>query len=247
MSSYTPVYNPEAFAQDSEDSQTSNPQLNEVLTKMHVTRSMLVTAKKYAKKAIHNVESGDINFATVFGVILVIAAFMLKPRRKSAPEQRPQSLTGILSNKSPQMQREIGLNREMTSNMNLGAGRAASLNSNALKTGYGMRAYQQSQKNPYMSNTTSNGVSGIARRKPLQSAAPVKRQTTSNRPVSLNMNVPIKSNRPAMTSPVASKTIPSAKSKAAMEPSDLDSMKFLESITKIYEKNGRTKSNTNPQ
>ena len=25
-----------------------------------------------------------------------------------------------------------------------------------------------------------------------------------------------------------------------MEPSDLDSMKFLESITKIYEKNGRT-------
>ncbi|HIU91812.1 MAG TPA: AMIN domain-containing protein [Candidatus Limenecus avicola] len=240
VSSYTPVYNPEAFAQDSEDSQTSNPQLNEVLTKMHVTRSMLVTAKKYAKKAIHKVESGDINFATVFGVILVIAAFMLKPRRKSAPEQRPQSLTGILSNKSPQMQREIGLNREMTSNMNLGAGRAASLNSNALKTGYGMRAYQQSQKNPYMSNTTSNGVSGIARRKPLQSAAPVKRQTTSNRPVSLNMNVPIKSNRPAMTSPVASKTIPSAKSKAAMEPSDLDSMKFLESITKIYEKNGRT-------
>lgn len=234
VTSYTPVYNPEAFAVESEDSQTANPELNEVLTKMHITRSMLISVKKYAKKAINKAQSGDINLTTILGIILVIAAFMIRPKRKSAPVQRQQSLTGILSNKSPQMEREIGLNHQMASNMNLS--RPAALSANPVRAGYGMKAYQQSQKNPYMSVGTvpaSNGVSGIARRKSLQPqnsiSTPVKRQTTTNRPVAPKMNavnVPIKSQAPSTAK--------------AMEPSDLDSMKFLESITKIYEKNGRT-------
>lgn len=234
VSSYTPVYNPEAFEVESEDSQTANPELNEVLTKMHVTRSMLITVKKYAKKAIHKAQSGDINLTTILGIILVIAAFMIRPKRKPAPVQRQQSLTGILSNKSPQMEREIGLNHQMAANMNLN--RPAALNANPVRAGYGMKAYQQSQRNPYMSVSTTaatNGVSGIARRKSIQTqnsiSTPVKRQTTTNRPVAPKMNavnVPIK---PQAPSPAK-----------AMEPSDLDSMKFLESITKIYEKNGRT-------
>ena len=40
VSSYTPVYNPQALAQQEEmdEDQTANPELNEVLTKMHITK-----------------------------------------------------------------------------------------------------------------------------------------------------------------------------------------------------------------
>ena len=239
VSSYTPVYNPEAFA--SEEDQTSNPQLNDVLTKMHVSKSMLLTLKRYAKRAIDKTKSGDINMMTVMGVIFIAAALLLRPKKKSMPVKQQQSLTGILSRpqKTSQMEREIGINRQLVNNMNLN--KAADLSSNAVNAGYGMKAYQQSQKNPYTtSSISSTGVSGIARRKPLQSkslaSAPIKKQTLKNKPVA-SMSTPLKSQMPSMINPVASKK-QAAKAKE-LEPSDLDSMKFLESITKIYEKNGR--------
>lgn len=50
VSSYTPVYNPEAFAQDSEDSQTSNPQLNEVLIKNACYKKYACDSKKICQK-----------------------------------------------------------------------------------------------------------------------------------------------------------------------------------------------------
>ena len=235
VSSYTPVYNPDAFA--SEEDQTSNPQLNEVLTKMHVSKSMLVTVKRYAKRAIEKTKSGDINMMTVFGVIFIAAALLIRPKQKSAPARQNQSLTGILSRsqKTPQMEREIGLNRQMANNLSLNT---TGLNSNPINAGYGMKAYQQSQKNPYTSSTSSSGISGIARRKPLQSksltSAPIKKQTLKNKPVA-SMSKPVKAQMPSMINPVASKKTAAKE----LEPSDLDSMKFLESITKIYEKNGR--------
>lgn len=240
VSSYTPVYNPKNFVMDSESSQTSNEQLNEVLTKMHITRSMLVTAKKYAKAAIKKLQNGEINISIVLMVIIFAIALLIRPVKRTPKVQKPQTLTGILSAKSPMMQREIGLNREMSDNMNLGR---ASLNTNSVKTGYGMKAYQQSQRNPYMttasSKISSNGVSGIARRKPLKSSsvAPVKKQTMINKPVSQKMNVPIKTKAPSM---INQSKLQKSTPTNTYEASDLDSMKFLESITKIYEKNGRT-------
>lgn len=241
VSSYTPVYNPQALAQQEEmdEDQTANPELNEVLTKMHITKGMLVTAKTYAKKAIRKVQTGDINLITLLGFIFIIAAFMLKPQKKKPAQnpQRHQTLTGILSNKSPQMQREIALNRSMADNMSLN--RNSSLNTNPLKAGYGMKAYQQSQKNPYTTAASSNGISGIARRKPLStSSAPIKKQPVSKVPVATKMTTPLKAQMPKQQ--LAQNTLNRTIQQKSMEPSDLDSMKFLESITKIYEKNGRS-------
>ena len=238
VSSYTPVYNPDAFASEEED-QTSNPQLNEVLTKMHVTKQMLITAKRYTKNLVNKAKSGDINMMTVMGVIFIIAALMMRPKKKETSTKQQQSLTGLLSRnqqsqRSPQIEREIGLNRQMTGNMSLNR------NTGLVNSGYGMKAYQQSQKNPYTTNTTG-GVSGIARRKPLSSSSagtPIKKQTLSNKPVmpsKASMSMPVKSKMPSMINPTVSKKT----AVKEMEPSNLDSMKFLESITKIYEKNGR--------
>lgn len=236
VSSYTPVYNTQAVEADEELDQTANPQVNEVLTQMHISRGMLVGVKSTAKKIIKKATSGDINLITVIGVLFIIGSMLFRPKKK-APVSKQPSLSEMLAKpKTPQMEREIALNRRMSENMSLT--RPDGLGSvNPVNAGYGMRAYQNSQKNPYVSNIESAGVSGIPRRKTLhaparpvqkQSVAAVKKQPVLNRPVTQN---PILSKSPAMVAP---KT---AVSKA--EPSDLDSVKFLESITKIYEKNGR--------
>lgn len=249
VSSYSPVYNPEDFVVEEEPTQTSNPQLNEILTQMHISREMLLTVKRYAKSAIKkakNLANGDMNVMTVFGILLIAAAFMLKPRRKSANLHQDR----IMQKKSLELphraniEREIRINQDLADNMNL----KPSVNGN-----YGVKAYQQSQRNPYMSAKTpsTNGVSGIARRKPISSSnapqAMPKPVTKESAPlksaVSKNVNSPISSQKPKMQQlSDLKKSSPLAKSLAASTPKqqEIDSMKFLESITKIYENSGRT-------
>lgn len=242
VSSYTPVYNQNV--EEVQDDQTANPQVNEVLTQMNISREMLVNTKSLVKKAINKAASGDINLITILGVIFIIVSMMFRPKKK-AQSQRTQSLSELLAKpkQSDRMEREIALNRRMADNMALtrpdGLGAV-----NPVNAGYGLKAYQNSQKNPYTTNVEPSGISGIPRRKPLpvsgaapktqhqqiirQSVSPIKTQPVINQPVSVS---------PVATKPqtLHNTKIPSVKS----TPSDLDSVKFLESITKIYEKNGR--------
>lgn len=249
VSSYTPVYNPDAFASIEED-QTANPELNEVLTQMHISREMLVSVKKYAKKAINKTKSGDINLITLMGVIFIFAALLMRPKKKKAQAKKPQTLSQMMQPQSTlQMEREIALGRRMADNIPLtrpdGLGAVS-----PVSAGYGMKAYQNSQKNPYVSDApvVSGGVSGIPRRRTInpapsvnRTAAPVKRQTVSKQPV-MTAQTRTASVKTAMDNPLSAKSALNSAHNAgrAAEPSDLDSMKFLESITKIYEKNGRT-------
>lgn len=241
ISSYTPVYNPEMFIEETEPSQTSNPQLNEVLTKMHISREMLLTVKKYVKKAVNKAQSTDLNTMTMFGMFIIALALVLRPSKKQKAkklQERPQTLSGILSQsqKTQQIDREIALNKNMLESMNLQ--KQTISNPISVNTGYGMKAYQQSQKNPYTTNTqTTNGVSGIARRSTLANSSPIKRQITVNKPVTSSTKTSITAKAPSLVNTPLKK--PVAKTVSTPQ-ADMDSMKFLESITKIYEKNGRT-------
>ena len=116
---------------------------------------------------------------------------------------------------------------------------------NPLNAGYGIRAYQNSQKNPYTTNIEPTGISGIPRRRPMHQAASSMPQNQQHRQIVRQSVAPIKRqpviNQPVST-PVATKpqTLANPKMQTTKStPSDLDSVKFLESITKIYEKNGR--------
>ena len=249
VSSYAPVYSEEDFVDEEAAvvSQTSNPQLNELLTKMHITREMLVSAKKYVKAAVRkaNAVTGmdSSNLLTVIGILFIAGVLILKPRKNNKQEvavrntERPIGLPSRAN-----LEREIDINRTMANSMKLGGV------ANAAKAGYGMRAYQQSQRNPYTtSNTMSNGISGIARR-PVAQSIPVKKQALDAKPVTRE-SAPIKQNKvlaqrlaetKKVTKPAIQTTFTSSKVSAPAVPSgDLDSMKFLESITKIYENSGR--------
>lgn len=250
VSSYTPVY-AHNMLPSAEDEQIENSAINEFLSKFNGSSEMIFVAKKYAKKIINKAKSGDINLITVMGAIFVFAALLMRPKKKQSVAEKQQSLSQMLSKPqngtqiSSQMDREIALNRRLADNMPLtrpdGLGAVNSVNA-----GYGMKAYKNSQRNPYVTESlsASTGVSGIPRRRSLnpqpvkRTSVPVKKQTVLKQPLQSKVQNPISKQRKSMNS--ATSATPALLKSVPTESTELDSMKFLESITKIYEKNGRT-------
>lgn len=102
-----------------------------------------------------------------------------------------------------------------------------------LNAGYGLRAYKSSDRNPYMSadntmlqKTVTPSVSTQKTQPKMQMTQPRAMSTVGSRvnnsQMKLNINRPVQNMGTTATA------------------SNIDSMKFLESMTKIYEKNGRS-------
>lgn len=125
----------------------------------------------------------------------------------------------------------LGINHEISSPYpNSVSNASAQQQQNLTGTNYGIRAYQQGLRNPYVTSELQKkkvAPTPVAPATNLHNAinnsAILKQQIKTN-----NINRPTAT---ATATPVASKPI----SKSA----NIDSMKFLESMTKIYEKNGR--------
>ena len=222
MNSYTPVYNPSDFVEEVD--QTSNPQVNEVLTKLNIDRAAVVSAKGLIKKVVNktkNLAGGfDFNITTLVGIIFIAAALFLRPKNKKESSQK-------IGLSQTNINREVGINEDMASKV------PQKLNPMMPASAYGVKAYQQSQKNPYMTaNTMTNGISGIPRR-PLAHPKPVMKK-----PV-VKQSVPVQNAKNVTNNTIRNQKTVTPVSSKTMEPSDIDSMKFLETITKIYEKNGR--------
>lgn len=217
---YTPVYDNSGIE---EVDQTANPQVNSALTAMNIDREKVVTTKNILKKAVN--KAGDSNILIALGILALCAMFMFKPQK----EQKQQIKIGLSQSlKDSNAQRELAIARKT-------AAPAASLRyANTAKSNYGMNAYKQSLKNPYMTANTApvhSGVSGIPRkpiasRKAPATVSPMRKAE----PKMSALNAPIQN--PIQTSQV-SNTV------AQRTTANIDSVKFLESITKIYEKNGR--------
>lgn len=219
VSTYKPVYHRTPEQVD----QTASPRVNSILTKMHVDRNTVLGMKDFAKTSLKNT-----NILIPIAILMVVAAFMFRPNRKSKVKS-PLQMGLSASSRSAQIERELGIAKGLAST-------PIAQQQPATLANYGMKAYQNSQKNPYMTNNLAEhnsipasrpGVSGIPRkstlapRKPMSAPKPVQRQTAPS--TKINMQNPIDS-------------MPARPSNAA----NIDSVRFLESITKIYEKNGRT-------
>lgn len=225
VSSYTPVY-PKKYVEEID--QTANPQVNAALTKMHINRGMVVGTKSVLSNIANKAK--DSNMLVIFGILIAVGAFLFRPKKK---EQNKIQIGLSQGMRTAQTQREIGLAQKL-SQPALSPSRASA----APVSNYGMKAYQQSLKNPYMTSNTapqSTGVSGIPR-KPVAARRPV----SSPKPVAKAPAAPMPQRTPAMQNTIQSK-IPSTAtlSQNQANAANIDSVKFLESITRIYEKNGR--------
>ncbi len=167
---------------------------------------------------------------TCAGIALLITSGLktIKGKDSEIKVGLTQSLNPHLSNQ----QREIDLYR---GGLNLG-GRYAGVNAeisddsaNSIpssigispQTNYGMRAYQQGTKSPYI-------TSEIQRPRPAAAAA--KPAVNSQQMANIALKSAMQATMPK----------PASTGTSRPKPSNIDSMKFLESMTKIYEKNGRS-------
>lgn len=208
MSSYTPVYNDNLNEEDNNSSFVAS-------------FAKLLKSKKVT------------GLATCLGIALLV--FSGIKAIKGNDNEIKVGLSQSLNQNAMNQQRELDLYR---SGLDLG-GRYSGVNAeiskdipsmapssigstNISSANYGVRAYQQGTKSPYL-------TSEIQRPRPMATNA--KPSLSSQQAA----NIALKSAMQAtMPKPVTNTTASRPKT------ANIDSMKFLESMTKIYEKNGRS-------
>lgn len=110
---------------------------------------------------------------------------------------------------------------------------------------YGLKRYQQSEKSPYVSTSTFSSKNQPSRRKfqpsPAQQAR-TQMQTEAKSTTTVQQRTQTKQLKSAFTNPEMMKkpsiSLPQSEPQTEVQ-GGIDSIKFLESMTKIYEKNGR--------
>jgi len=106
-------------------------------------------------------------------------------------------------------------------------------NTSAPSINYGLKSYQNSQKNPY--ENVAPAIKTIRKTdSPIQPATLPKTSTLTSTTRPKPITNSLASKKDPITRPVSLAT------SSYRESSSVDSKKFLEAMTKIYEKNGRT-------
>lgn len=208
MSSYKPVY-----SDNSNEEQTDSS-------------FMAIVAKLLKSKKVTGL-------ATCFGIALLV--FSGLKAIKGNDNEIKVGLSQSLNQNAINQQRELdlyrgglnlggrytGVNAEISSDIPSMAPSSVGL-TNMSSANYGVRAYQQGTKSPYLSSEIQ---------RPRPAAASAKPSLSSQQAA----NIALKSAMQA-TMPKPAATPSTTRPKTA----NIDSMKFLESMTKIYEKNGRS-------
>ncbi|MDD3436656.1 MAG: hypothetical protein PHC64_05845 [Candidatus Gastranaerophilales bacterium] len=171
-------------------------------------------APRYIKKAV---KSGKANLLMTFGlfILLVVSGFRTIKRNDN---EIKVGLSQGLREREIEMYRG-GLNHAIKNDLTMPNPQSVSPSAN-----YGIKAYQSGMRSSYL-------TSEMQRPRPSIAPAP----SVNIQQAAKNIN---SAPKPQVSMPnTIQKTIP-----AAVKPktANIDSMKFLESMTKIYEKNGRT-------
>ena len=215
VSEYAPVYSKE-FVEDLQTEESFSQDLK--LSAMSLIKNQKL--RRYVKAGVKKVANSATkeNLAYILLTIGFIALVIkvLRPSNK----QEPASIGLTQSLRQKEIDRLSNMDIEAKIQERKQRIQETSFNTNA---NYAMKSYQASQKNPY----TSSMHRPVAKRPTV--AQPVQRANENKvvkRPVTS-----VKSD----LAPATTATAPIAETKKI----NVDSMKFLESMAKIYEKNGR--------
>lgn len=214
INSYAPVY--------------SNEEVEETSTGVMAKASaFLVKAKnsKTLRKVVKKGLKGE--YIIYFGVFLLIVAIGAK-----AIKNNDSSVNVGLSQNLKDNTLDTPSISDLKNNLNTLRNQEV----NSLKADYGVRAYQQSQRNPYTSAPVrhSAGQSMAQPKKFTQKPAPkFHSQLAKNTTPTVNSG-------DAQSNPLHSAVAEIVKNQPKPLTQNVDSIKFLESMSKIYEKNGRS-------
>lgn len=224
VQAYAPVFN-----------QTDEYQEEDSASLLATAASMAVSAASdslpIVKKVVKYVFSLDKKYLAFGGIFFLIILLGFKAIKPNKDNEIKIGLSQSLKDKELDMRAELSLAEDyktLRNTSSLSEKSAPSIN-------YGIKAYQNSQKNPYTSQ-----ISGLPMRKtnPMASSAPKQNvaQQPFNNPKLNPIQKPLPSRRTPMPAPSAVNR-PSVSATNSVK--NVDSLKFLESMAQIYERNGR--------
>lgn len=220
MNAYMPVYHEDNNILDEEDEEKSSFGLG---------LGLLAKIKNILSQ-------GNVSDIITTGLITLILFCGIKLFKKEEPETAI-GLTQSLKDREMSLYKDIAMRNEFRGPMSLENSASTLLNQpestpiatrsalhNNIKTnvnvnvnaGYGLKAYRDSLKNPYMSSDILS--------RPIENPAPMQPSIKSRTIPTINSRVQ------SLKQPVKTQQTTA---------SNIDSMKFLQSMTQIYEKNGR--------
>ncbi len=232
MSTYSPVFNQTPEYEDLQPEGMMETAASLAVGKAHQAKPYLSKLYRYLKK----VDRKYLAFGAVFSLIILLGLKGMKPEKNNEIQI---GLSQSLKERELSMRDELSLSNtaQTLRAQNMQPGK------NAPSINYGIKAYQNSQRNPYTSQ-----ISGLPM-KNVQNQVRRPMPQTQAKPLAQNFNQPqLKPslNRPKQQ-PMQRKPMSAPAGLAANRPASLgvpqgkniDSIKFLESMTKIYERSGR--------
>lgn len=180
---------------------------------------------RHLKNAIKDDKMSMLMAVGLFAIIIIGGLKAIKGKDSDIKVGLSQSL----KDREVDLYRSLGVNNEVghaSAQMNQGLA-----SQNLTGVNYGLKAYQQGTRSPYI-------TSEIQRPRPAVAPAP----SINLQQVNQNMGQNIALRAPQQGLAQGGQNIGQMVAPAATKPrtTNIDSMKFLESMTKIYEKNGRT-------
>ncbi len=193
-------------------------------------RDSLPLVKKIIKYILR-LDKKYLAFGSMFFLIILLG---LKAMQPSKDNEIKVGLSQSLKEKELEMRDELSLNNSLTALEN----RKLPVSEKSVPSiNYGIKSYQNSQRNPYTSQ-----ISGLPMKRISQASAVHNKNIIAKRPPN---NMAANSNM--ISRPIAPKKapIPTSQQARTAAPSsrgavkNIDGMKFLESMAQIYERNGR--------
>lgn len=188
-----------------------------------------LSAAKGLKNALKNDKASWMITFGLFALLIMSGVKLVKGK----DSEIKVGLTQSLKDRELELYRGLGLNSEMNKpvlNQN-----EVSAPQNVGGVSYGLRAYQNGTRSPYVSSEVQRPRPAVATPKPAINNLSPAAKTANPR-----QQAPILQGANTMSKTVQSAPQMTATSSAKPKTTNIDSMKFLESMTKIYEKNGRT-------
>lgn len=228
IQTYSPVFNQSRSFDDASQEGTLKSSASLILHKAY-------QSKPYAAKLFRYLKRLDRKYLAFGSIFLLIILFGFKSIKPDRNDEIKIGLTQSLKEKEVDMRDELSLNDIQTLR-----NQKALNNKPVPSINYGIKSYQNSQKNPYTSQISGlpmkNTVKPQVRPQGLQARNNVS-QNQAQLQAKLNQVKQMQAKKP-VTAPEALNTVkPTTPSLNASK--SIDSMKFLESMTKIYEKSGR--------
>ena len=189
----------------------------------HVNTAKLLYLKRAIKNVINSEHFDFIFYAAVFLLVIIIGnKFLNKENEKDI------KVVGLSSQSLKQQKTgfDITINDKTIPTLRgLKSNGANTLTSQVMSQHYGLNEYKKSEKNPYI--TSSSLSSNI-----------------SSKPQNMSTQQPLAQRKKQQQKPFASSSLPkrgtlAQKNNINNTSSQIDGQKFLDSMTKIYEKSGR--------